>query len=37
MKWATNKRLHFELGVIKAIQSLGEVRITDVPRGTPRY
>ncbi|MCX6867228.1 MAG: DNA polymerase III subunit gamma/tau [Verrucomicrobia bacterium] len=30
MKWATNKRLHFELGVIKCIQSLGEVRITDV-------
>ncbi len=30
MKWATNKRLHFELGVIKAIQSLGEFRITDV-------
>jgi DNA polymerase III subunit gamma/tau len=30
MKWATNKRLHFELGVIKAIQSLGEVRLTDV-------
>ncbi len=30
MKWATNKRLHFELGVIKAIQSLGDVRITDV-------
>jgi len=30
MKWATNKRLHFELGVIKAIQALGEVRITDV-------
>jgi len=30
MKWATNKRLHFELGVIKAIQSLGEVRITDI-------
>ena len=30
MKWATNKRLHFELGVIKAIQSLGEIRITDV-------
>ncbi|MEO8617306.1 MAG: DNA polymerase III subunit gamma/tau [Luteolibacter sp.] len=30
MKWATNKRLHFELGVIKAIQSLSEVRITDV-------
>jgi DNA polymerase-3 subunit gamma/tau len=30
MKWATNKRLHFELGIIKAIQSIGEVRITDV-------
>ena len=30
MKWATNKRLHFELGVIKSIQTLGEVRITDV-------
>ncbi|MFT4175599.1 MAG: DNA polymerase III subunit gamma/tau [Luteolibacter sp.] len=30
MKWATNKRLHFELGIIKAIQALSEVRITDV-------
>ncbi len=30
MKWATNKRLHFELGIIKSIQSLSEVRITDV-------
>jgi DNA polymerase III subunit gamma/tau len=30
MKWATNKRLHFELGIIKAIQVLSEVRITDV-------
>jgi DNA polymerase-3 subunit gamma/tau len=30
MKWATNKRLHFELGVIKCIQTLGEIRITDV-------
>ena len=30
MKWATNKRLHFELGVIKSIQTLGEVRIADV-------
>jgi len=30
MKWASNKRLHFELGVIKSIQSLGEVRITDI-------
>jgi len=32
MKWATNKRLHFELGVIKAIQVLAEVRITDIIR-----
>ena len=30
MKWATNKRLHLELGVIKAIQTLAEVRISDV-------
>lgn len=30
MKWATNKRLHFELGIIKAIQSLSEIRITDI-------
>ncbi|MFT3991817.1 MAG: DNA polymerase III subunit gamma/tau [Luteolibacter sp.] len=30
MKWATNKRLHFELGIIKAIQALSEVRITDI-------
>ncbi len=30
MKWATNKRLHFELGMIKAIQALSEVRITDI-------
>jgi DNA polymerase-3 subunit gamma/tau len=30
MKWATNKRLHFELGLIKAIQVLAEVRITDI-------
>ena len=30
MKWATNKRLHFELGIIKAVQALSEVRITDV-------
>ena len=27
---STNKRLHFELGLIKAIQSLGEVRLSDV-------
>lgn len=30
MKWATNKRLHFELGVIKAVQTLSEARISDV-------
>ncbi|MEI6653439.1 MAG: DNA polymerase III subunit gamma/tau [Verrucomicrobiota bacterium] len=30
MKWATNKRLHFELGIIKAIQTLGEMRLSDV-------
>ncbi len=36
MKWATNKRLHFELGVIKSIQSLGEVRITDVIKALTR-
>lgn len=30
MKWATNKRLHMEIGLIKAIQSLNEVRISDV-------
>ncbi len=36
MKWATNKRLHFELGVIKAIQSLSEVRITDVIKALTR-
>ena len=30
MKWSTNRRLHFELGLIKAIQVLGEVRLSDV-------
>ena len=30
MKWAANKRLHFEIGVIKAIQSLNDARISDV-------
>lgn len=30
MKWASNKRLHLEIGIIKAIQSLHEVRISDV-------
>jgi DNA polymerase-3 subunit gamma/tau len=36
MKWATNKRLHFELGVIKSIQSLNEFRITDVIKALNR-
>jgi len=30
MKWATNKRLHFEIGLIKSIQSLNDLRISDV-------
>ena len=30
MRWATNKRLHFELGVIQAVQCLGEVSLSDV-------
>ena len=30
MKWASNKKLHLEIGVIKAIQSLNDVRISDV-------
>ena len=30
MKWASNKRLHFEIGIIKAIQSLNDARISDV-------
>lgn len=30
MKWASNKRLHMEIGVIKAIQSLNDVRISDI-------
>lgn len=30
MKWASNKRLHLEIGIIKAIQSLNEVNISDV-------
>lgn len=30
MRWASNKRLHFELGVIQAVQSLGEVSLSDV-------
>lgn len=30
MKWAANKRLHMEIGTIKAIQSLNDARISDV-------
>lgn len=30
MKWASNKKLHFEIGLIKAIQSLNDARISDV-------
>ncbi len=30
MKWASNKRLHFELACLKAIQSLNEIRLSDV-------
>ncbi len=30
MRWATNKRMHLELGLIKVVQVLGEVRINDL-------
>lgn len=30
MKWAANKRLHCEIGLVKAIQSLNDARISDV-------
>ncbi len=30
MKWAVNKKLHFEVGLIKAIQVLGEANLDDV-------
>ena len=30
MKWVTNKKLHFEMGVIKAVQSLNNIQISDV-------
>ena len=30
MKWAPNKRLHFEVAVIKAIQTLSQVTLNDV-------
>ena len=30
MRWASNKRLHFELGVIQAVQALNEVSLDEV-------
>lgn len=30
MKWAVNKKLHFEVGVIKAIQAISEANLDDV-------
>ena len=30
MKWAPNKKLHFEVAVIKAIQTLSQVTLTEV-------
>ena len=30
MKWAPNKRLHFEVAVIKAIQTLSQVTLNEV-------
>ncbi len=30
MKWASNKRLHVEIGIIKAVHALSEARISDV-------
>jgi DNA polymerase-3 subunit gamma/tau len=30
MKWASNRKLHLELGLIKAIQVMGEARISDI-------
>jgi len=30
MKWAPNKKLHFEIAVIKAIQTLGQATLTEV-------
>ncbi|MGI8890710.1 MAG: DNA polymerase III subunit gamma/tau [Chthoniobacterales bacterium] len=30
MKWAPNKKLHFEIAVIKAIQTLGQVTLSEV-------
>ncbi|MDB6075892.1 MAG: dnax nterm: dna polymerase iii subunit gamma and tau [Verrucomicrobiaceae bacterium] len=30
MRWASNKRLHFELGVIQGVESLAEVSLSEV-------
>jgi DNA polymerase-3 subunit gamma/tau len=30
MKWAPNKKLHFEIALIKAIQTLGQTTLTEV-------
>jgi DNA polymerase III subunit gamma/tau len=30
MKWASNRKLHLELGLIKTIQTIGEARISDI-------
>ena len=30
MKWAPNKKLHFEIAVIKAIQTLGQTTLTEI-------
>ena len=30
MRWASNKRLHLELGVIQAVESMAEVSLSDV-------
>jgi hypothetical protein len=30
MKWVPNKKLHFEVAIIKAIQSLGQATLDEV-------
>ena len=30
MKWAPNKKLHFEVAIIRAIQSLGQATLDEV-------
>lgn len=30
MKWASNRKLHLELGIIKAIQVVGDARVSDI-------